>query len=197
MTTNFFDSNSYFIDEKVNMFKFANEYKVFDNKGTQIGAIKQRLTTGQKMLRLVVSKAMLPFHLEIVNEKDQVQASINRGWTFFMSSIIISDYKGAKIAEIKQKFKLFKPRFIINDKNSRLIAEINGDWKAWNFNITDPQQKPVGQISKKWAGAMKEIFTTADKYNVTIEEAYPETDHKAAIVSCAICIDMILKENNS
>ncbi len=194
MPDNFFSSDSYFVDEKVNFFKFENVYNIYGDTGTQIGAVKQKLTGGQKALRLLLNKAMLPFLLEIKDNNDVVQASIARGWTFFMSKIVIQNPEGIAIGTIKQKFKFFKPTFRIFDTSENLIAEITGDWKAWNFVIKDAGGMQIGAITKKWAGAMQEIFTSADKYNVTINPDYPDKDKKVAILATAITIDMVLKE---
>ena len=195
MKSTFFESNSYFIDEKVNVMKFENYYQIYNDQGENIGSIKQKLSVGQKILSLLIGKPMLPFLLEIKNSDDQLEASISHGWTFFMSKIIIKNAQGDTIGSIKQKFKFFKPTFKIFNSSEVLIAEINGDWKAWNFVITDASSNQIGSITKKWAGAMKEIFTTADKYNVNIEDNYSDMGNKIAILSGAITIDMVLKEN--
>lgn len=191
----FFDTNSYFIDQKVNFFKFESAYKVFNETGVEIGAVKQKLSGFHKFLRLVLNKAMLPFHLEIRDMNDEVQASISRGWTFLMSKITITDASGNNIGSIKQKFKLFKPTFKIFSSDEQLVAVIKGDWKAWNFEIKNAEDKPIGTISKKWAGAVKELFTTADKYNVTINPDFAHDASKIAVISSAITIDMVLKES--
>lgn len=195
MTTNFFESNSYFIDEKVNFFKFENCYQIYNEKGQTIGTIKQKLTTGQKILRLFLGKPMLPFLLEINNSEDILQATISRGWTFFMSKITIKNANGDTVGYIKQKFQLLKPKFIICDAIENQIAEISGDWKAWNFKINDSNSNQIGTISKKWAGAMQEIFTSADKYHVNIESNFDKLENKVAIIAGAITIDMVLKES--
>ena len=195
MSSTFFESNDYFIDENVNLFKFENTYKVYNDKGEDVGTINQKLTTGQKILRLFLKKPMLPFLLEIRNSQDQLEASITRGWTFFLSKIEIKDGNGEVIGIIKQKFKLFKPTFKIYDQADELIAEISGDWKAWNFTIFDALNNQIGSISKKWAGAIKEIFTSADKYNVHIDTIYANQKSKIAILASAITIDMVLKES--
>lgn len=193
--SSFFNYNEFFIDEKVGLFKFSNAYKVFNSQGEEIGLIQQKVSTFHKVLRVIGDiKKMMPFTLEILDNNGVVQATINRGWTMFMSKIIITDSNGIEIGKIQQKFKLFKPRFIITDQYEQTIAEINGDWKAWDFTITDPNAMSIGTISKKWNGAMKEIFTSADKYVVSIAEAVAEDTRKMAIVSTAITIDMVLKE---
>lgn len=190
----FFESNEYFIDEKVGFLKFHNEYKVYDNTATQVGRIVQRVPAWHKVLRLFLNKAMFPFTLEIIDNNDEVLVTIKRGWTFWMSKITIWDAQGNVSGFIKQKFKLLKPRFQILNAEGEQIAEINGDWKAWNFGISDTNGRAIGFINKKWAGVAKELFTSADKYHVSIIPDYAEDQNKVNIVATAITIDMVLKE---
>ncbi|MEJ0033395.1 MAG: phospholipid scramblase-related protein [Bacteroidota bacterium] len=146
----FFEGQNYFIDEKVNFFKFENQYKVFNEKGENIGSINQTLSVGAKLLRLLLNKAMLPFKLEIKDETGKLVASISRGWTFWMSKIIISSGDDKVIGSVRQKFKLFKPTFRIFNHEEKQVAEITGDWKAWNFVINNENNSQIGTISKKW-----------------------------------------------
>jgi uncharacterized protein YxjI len=195
MNTPFFKGNQYFIDEKVNFFKFENQYRVYNEEGEHIGQVRQKLSIGDKILRMLLNKGMLPFKLEILNNEDQVQATINRGWTFFMSKISIANQAGEEVGYIKQQFKFFKPTFKIFDNNTNLLAEISGDWKAWNFDIKNEAGADVGKINKKWAGAMKEIFTSADKYYVFIDPSFEDGNKKMAVLATAVTIDMVLKES--
>lgn len=191
----FFESNEYFIDEKVNFFKFHNEYKVYDAMGLHVGAVTQKVSAWHKVLRLFLNKAMFPFLLNVTDVDGKPLASIHRGWTFWMSKITIKDGEGNVSGYIKQKFRFLKPRFRIFDASEIQIAEINGDWKAWNFTITDASGAQIGIVNKKWAGIAKEVFTTADKYHVTIVPEYAEDRNKMNIVVTAITIDMVLKES--
>jgi uncharacterized protein YxjI len=190
----FFEKNTFFIDEKVGFFKFTNAYKVYDELG-EIGLITQKLTAGQKFLRLLIKKKNLPFNLEIIDLNGDTLVSIKRGWTFWMSKITLTDKNGDLLGRIKQKFTLLKPTFNIFDDTDVAIATISGDWKGWNFNIVDTNGNKIGTISKKWNGILKEAFTTADKYVVDIVPEYAEDKRKMAIVSCAVTIDMVLKES--
>lgn len=189
----FFEKNTFFIDEKIGFFKFTNAYKVYDQHG-EIGLIQQRLTAGQKFLRLLLKKAMLPFQLEITDLNSDVLVTIKRGWTFWMSKITLTDSRGDLLGTIKQKFAILKPTFKIADETGIEIASITGDWKGWNFKIMDNNNQ-IGTITKKWNGILKEAFTTADKYVVDIVPEYAEDKRKMAIVSCAVTIDMVLKES--
>lgn len=195
MSSTFFNSSSYFIDEKVNFLQFENSYKMFDDKGVEVGSIRQKLSVAQKLLRLVLNKGMLPFHLEIKDLNGDLQASVSRGWTFFLSKIVIADGNGAQLGIIKQKFRLFKPTFTIYSNSNDLLATISGDWKAWEFSIKDAKENSIGSISKKWAGAMQELFTSADKYMVDINPQYTNDSSKTAVIASAVTIDMVLKES--
>jgi uncharacterized protein YxjI len=191
----FFESDDYFIDEKVNYFKFGNTYNVYNKEGVQVGVINQTVTGWHKFLRLFLNKAMFPFLLEVRDMDQKLQVTVKRGWTFWMSKILILDANDRHLGTIKQKFKLFKPTFTIENAHFRPIATIKGDWKAWDFRISDPKMNLIGTINKKWGGVMKEVFTRADKYYVAISPEYNEDINKVAIVSCAITIDMVLKNN--
>jgi uncharacterized protein YxjI len=190
----FFEANEYFIDQKVNFLKFGTAYRVYNGQGRQVGNIVQKVSGWHKFLRLLLNKGMFPFTLQVRNMDETVQATIKRGWTFFMSKIVIFDQNNTPIGGIKQKFKLFKPSFQIFDSNGTQIAQISGDWKAWNFIIEDTGGQQIGTINKKWTATMKEIFTNADKYMVSIVPEYAEDFKKIAIVASAISIDMVLRE---
>lgn len=192
---NFFDSNSYFIDEKVKVLKFENGYRIFNEKGDETGSVSQKMTTGQKINQVMLNKGVVPFHLEIKDDNDELLATIKRGWTLLISTITIEDAQGKKIGSIKQKFKLFKPTFKIYDSSEKLLATIKGDWKAWKFVVNNASDKQIGTINKKWTGLMKEIFTTADKYHVNIEHQFESEESKIAVISSAITIDMVLKNS--
>jgi uncharacterized protein YxjI len=193
MSYTLLQNNDFLIDEKVGMFKFENQYKIFNDEGHQLGRVQQRMTLGQKFLRMIISPAALPFKIEIYDEKDAMILKVSRGWTFWMSKITIEDAQGMVLGYIKQKFKLFTPKFEVLDSQNMLLAELKGDWKAWDFQLKNSQGQTLATINKKWNGAMKEIFTTADKYKVSIDGTLVNDTLKKIVLSSAITIDMVLK----
>jgi uncharacterized protein YxjI len=191
----FFKGNQFFIDESLSFFRFRNEFKVYDESATMVGRIVQKVSFSHKVLRVFFKKSVMPFSFSIIDNHEKKLVTIQRGWTFWMSSISIMDTGDQPIGYIKQKFKLLKPRFRIYNNDRKLRAEINGDWKSWNFAITNFDHIKIGEINKKWAGAAKEIFSSADKYHVTIDPGTTSETDKQLIVATAITIDMVLKES--
>jgi uncharacterized protein YxjI len=190
----FFDHNVFFIDEKVAVLKFTNSYKIFDEEGNQIGNVRQKMPGWHKILSFFLNKSFFPLRLEISDMSEKTLVSLHRGWCFFMSKISILDERGTDIAKINQKFKLLKAEFKILGTFDTEIGKILGDWKAWNFTITDNRDTEIGVITKKWAGVAKELFTTADKYAVSVKPELTDVVKRKAIIASAIVIDMILKE---
>jgi uncharacterized protein YxjI len=192
----FFSGNDYFIDEKITFFKFRNEYKVYDASGGSIGGVVQKISFSHKLLQVFFKKAVLPFNFYIVDNNKRPLLVIRRGWTFWLSRILIEDENNIPLGYIKQKFKLVNPSFWIYSSDRKLVAEINGDWKAWNFSIINREHIKVGEINKKWNGFLREIFTTSDKYHVAVNSETISPVDKRLIVATAITIDRVLKESN-
>jgi uncharacterized protein YxjI len=153
------------------------------------------MPAGLKVLSLFLSRAFFPFRLDILDTEGNALASVRRGWTLFMSNIEVLDSQGSVIARINQRFKIFKPAFHILDPRGSAIASITGDWKAWNFAITGDDGSQIGTITKKWAGVLKEAFTTADKYMVSINPGAEVDAKKIAVIAAALTIDMVFKES--
>ena len=192
----FFSNNVFVIDENIGAFKISNAYKVFNKEGEEIGAIQEHKSFARILLGLFLGDRMLPFELNILNADGKRIAQLRRGITFFTSKVQIFNAAGASIGSFNQRFTLLKPKFTLRNNVGSEIATIKGDWKAWNFEITDANGQVIGSIDKKWNGIAKELFTTADKYLVTIAPTVTDENQRIAISSVAAAIDMILKEED-
>jgi uncharacterized protein YxjI len=190
-----FLNDEFLIDQKVNYFKFENHYKIFDKQGNQIGSVGQKMPGWQKFLTLLISKKMMPFHLEIEDATGGTLVTIKRGWTFLFSKVEVLDQNDSTIGYFNQKFSLTNSVFKITEPSGSVVGEIRGSWTAWDFKISDASGQVIGTVNKKWAGALKEIFTDSDKYYVSIDPNFKENEHKMVLLSAALAIDMILKEN--
>jgi uncharacterized protein YxjI len=182
-----------FVDEKVNAFKFKNEYSLYNDAGEVVGSIHQLLSTWEKIRKLLISQKITPFNYEIRNSHGEIIAEIKKGWTFWLPKIQLV-MNGAVIGVIHQRFKLIKPKFDIYDNNNQPIGSIKGNWSHWQFDITSDKGIELGHVSKKWAGIAKELFTTADKYIVNIDPSVQDEKMRMLVLSAALTIDLVLKE---
>ena len=139
-------------------------------------------------------KSLQSFQLDIKDANGKTIASVQRGGLGSgIHTINILDGAGKALGSIKIIIS-WKPKQEILSTSGEVIGRIQGDWKGWNFEITDSRDNVLGSINKKWNSAMKEIFTTADKYVVSILDNVEEL-YRILIVAASITIDMVLKEN--
>lgn len=190
-----FQLNTIVVSQKVGVFKIANQYELLDESDKQIGFVQEMIPGWAKALRLFLNKSMLPFELDVMDESNKVIAKIKRGFTLFMSKVQVLDAEGKLLGTFQGKWKLMGTRFEIQDATGAKVGTIEGDWKGWDFKIQDATGVQIGSVNKKWAGALKEMFSTADKYKVEINPEVAEDNNKVLMVSVAIAVDMILKNN--
>lgn len=187
MTSNFFETNNYFVDK---ISSFNNHYNIYNDKYECIGMIRQKFTAQQKMLRLIFGKTMLPFSIEIRSTNGKLESSISREGISLLSEIIVKNAQGVKVGVISKPFKFSKPEFKILNTSHKVIAAIGNAWHGPNFIVTDSAENQIGSIDEKKRRSMKNIISSAQSYNVSMMANYSCNEDKIAILSGAIIVNM-------
>jgi uncharacterized protein YxjI len=187
--------DTFLVREHIGLMKLHEEYDILAPDGKKIGTAIERAGTLKKLLKLVVNKNMLPFTVEIVNPQGQIMVTIHRPFTIFRSRVSVANAAGEPIGHFRQRMLSLGGAFDVYDRNEQLIANLQGDWKGWNFKFLDKNGQELGVVSRKWTGLAQELFTSADNYVVHIDrEKIPDVDQLQLLLAAAICIDMVLKE---
>ncbi len=147
-----------------------------------------------KLLRFSDYKRMTPFHLEVKTLKGEKVLEIKRGVSIFLSTVEVLDEKGNLVGKFKQKFFSIGGKFDVLDPQDTIICTLKGRWTSWDFKFLRDNQE-LANVSKKWAGLGKELFTTADNYMLSINESLSKEDAaRSLILAAVLCIDMVIKE---
>jgi len=191
------DRSTYLIKERVAFMKLTDRYDIFDpESGAELGFAMENISTFSKLLRLVVNKQMLPTLIVIKeNEESDPVVSISRGFTFLRAKVSVFDETGKEVGFFRSKLFSFGGGFTVHEPGGTQIADVKGNWKGWDFKMTDMQGKQLGAVNKQWAGAMKEIFTSADNYMIKLDESISSNPGLAALLLAAgLAIDIVFKE---
>lgn len=192
-----FDTDTFLVREHVGFMKLHEAYDLLSPDGTTIGVAIERADTLRKILKLVVSKQLLPFTIEILGADQKPLVYIRRGFTIFRSKVIVTDVNGGGIGYFKQRLLSLGGAFDVFDTADKQIALLKGDWKGWNFTFTDTAGQAIGTVTRQWGGLAKELFTSADNYVVHIERSkITDVRHVQLLLAAALCIDMVLKEQD-
>lgn len=185
------------VSQKAKLIEINNEYAVFDQHGTQIGAVRQvGQSAVKKVLRVLTSVDQFMTHkLQVVDLQGNVVLALTRPAKLVKSKIVVEDGSGRELGRVVQQNAIGKIRFSL-EAGDRQYGSINAEnWRAWNFNIQDEQGTEVARITKTWEGLAKTMFTTADNYVVQIHRPLEEPLRSLAVAS-ALCVDTALKQDN-
>jgi uncharacterized protein YxjI len=196
--------NQYFVKEHTGIFKASNNYDIFDPATSQL-LLKCRepnLGLFSKLFRFTDFKRMTPFHIEIRTPEGAKVLSIKRGMSLLLSKVEVLDENDKIVGYFKQKFFTIGGKFDVFNAQEQIVCTLKGKWTSWDFRFMRGETE-LASVSKKWAGLGKELFTTADNYMLSINDAV-DTSHSSSyntsdntrilIVAAVMCIDMVLKE---
>jgi uncharacterized protein YxjI len=190
------ERNAFFVKEHVGMFKASNNYDILDPETGETILLCREPNLGffTKLLRFTDYKRMTPFHVEITDPAGKPVVQVRRGISLFRSEVEVLDDKGVRIGSLRQKLLSIGGKFEVVDARERPMCWLKGSWTSWDFRF-ERDNVLLAQVSKKWAGIGKELFTSADNYMLTIDPGVATNDPvRQLILAAVMCIDMVLKE---
>ena len=185
------------VNQKVKLIELVNEYQVFDQHGRQVAAVREvSVGKAKKALRFVSSIDQFMTHrLEITDPGGTVVLQLTRPAKLVKSRLVVSDPAGREIGAIVQKNVFGKIRFDL-EADGQVVGSLNAEnWRAWKFNVQDPNGTELARITKTWEGLAKTMFTTADNYVVQIHYTLPEP-LRSLVVAAALAVDTALKQDS-
>ena len=188
--------NMFFVKEHVGLFKAANNYDVLDPQTSQVVLHCREDDLGffTRLLRFTDYKRMTPFDVRIKTPEGVTLVRVTRGVSLFVSHVKVMDEHDRVVGGFKQKFFSIGGRFTVLDAQDQPVCTLQGNWTGWEFKFVSGGTV-LAQVSKKWAGLGKELFTTADNYMLTIgDNIRPDDPRRLLLLAAVMSIDMVLKE---
>lgn len=190
------NQNVYFVKEHVGFLKAANNYDILDPETGEVvlECREDRLGFVTKMFRFTDIKRMTPFDIAIRTPGGEQVVRVTRGFSMFLSKVNVLDEQDTRIGGFKQKLFSIGGAFNVLGVNDEILCQLKGSWSGWNFRFEHEGQE-LAQVTKKWAGMGKELFTSADNYVLQISDNVPaDNPVRQLILAAVMCIDMVLKE---
>jgi uncharacterized protein YxjI len=187
--------NVFLVKEHAKLFKAANNFDIFDPEtGTLVMECRESLGFFTRLLRFTDYKRMTPFNVRVQTPDGRQVVRVQRGVSIFLSKVRVYDENDQHIGGFKQKFFSIGGAFSVLDRNDQPLCELKGKWTGWDFRFVSGGAE-LAQVTKKWAGIGRELFTSADNYVLSISaEVPPGHAVRKLILAAVMCIDMVLKE---
>jgi uncharacterized protein YxjI len=185
------------VNQKRKLIELNTEFAVYNQQGTQIGAVRQvGQSSAKKALRFVSNVDQFLTHkFQVVDVAGNVLLTLTRPAKLLKSKVLIGDAQGSPVGEVVQQNAIGKIRFSM-ESGGHTYGSLNAEnWRAWNFNIQDHTGTEVARITKTWEGLATTLFTTADNFVVQIHRQL-EDPLRSMVVASALCVDVALKKDD-
>ena len=192
------NNNLFLVKEHIGLLKAANNYDIYDPQSGKVIMECREPNLGfiTKLLRFTDYKTITPFDVQIRTPDNQRIIRIQRGISFFVSKVTVSDHDNNLIGYFQQKLFSVGGKFDVFDHHDQLVCQLLGKWTGWDFRFTRGDNE-FAHVSKEWGGLGKEFFTSADNYILEISDDVPQAKDnniRKLILAAVMCIDMVLKE---
>ncbi len=185
------------VNQKRKLIELNTEFAVYDQQGTQIGAVRQvGQSSAKKAVRFLANVDQFLTHkFQIVDVQGNVLMALTRPAKLVKSKILIADGQGRPLGDVVQQNAIGKIRFAL-ESGGQTLGSINAEnWRAWNFSIKDHAGTEVARITKTWEGLATTLFTAADSFVVQIHRPLDEP-LRSLVVASALCVDVALKQDD-
>ncbi|MCB9763004.1 MAG: scramblase [Alphaproteobacteria bacterium] len=174
-------------------FESRNKYDLCDDDGRVVGhaAEEGNALTAVLMRNLLGRRRPASFH---IYDADRAEVAVaKKPFTFYFHRVTVTE-GGQAIGEVRRRFSLLNRTFDVVGPGGRTLATIKSRlFRIWTFKVLVGGRE-VGRISKRWGGALKEIFTDADTFGVEFGDSGPEL--RKLLLAATFLIDFTCFEEN-
>lgn len=195
-----FNKPNYLVKEHAKILKVTDRYDIVDPEtGGVVAYAKEEISGFKKFMRWIIAKSLMGTVIEIRNAADDsVIYKMNKPGSIFRATVTIFDKAERKIGYFKSRILTLGGALDVYSANDAKVAEVKGNWTGWNFKFTNTKGEEIGQVTKKWGGVGKELFTTADNYMISINpDLQGNQDMMALLIMAGLAMDLVYKEKNN
>ncbi len=186
--TDLFASGYYLIDQKPQLFRLENCYRIYNGDNELIGQVKHRMSLLYRLLKPFLHGGPPHFSLTLYGLGDEVIATLTRG--FMSATVPVKAADGSPLGKIHRQRNLSAYTFTVLDTNNQPVGGLSTNWDLMDFLVLDAAGRPIGNMSKRWSGVARELLTSADQFTLQISPAYTDATHKMMIVLSVVVLDM-------
>jgi hypothetical protein len=168
-------------------FETRNRYVILDSTGNELYLAAEH--AGSTLGRIFL-KSFRPFQMSVYTPDGEEVLRLSRPFRFFFHELTVQDASGAPLGSIRREFSLLRRLYTVSSPSGQEGCELMGPiFRPWTFLIRRNGQE-YGRISKKWSGVLKEAFTSADNFGITLPKEW-DPRLKAVFLGAVFLIDFV------
>ena len=197
------DRNQLFVRQKREVVEILvdwetkNQYEVLDEHQHAIGTIVEKAGGVGDAIRRLILRSHRGFEIHAFDEHGEERLSLTRSFFFFFSDLDVIGRGGRKLGSVHRRFGILYKKYDLRDATGEIFARVRSPlWRLWTFPVLSARGTGDAVITKKWRGALSEVFMDADTFMVDYQMAPWTPDERAVIFAAAISVDFDFFENN-
>ena len=179
-------------------FETVNRYAVMDQNKKTLGMVAERGGGIFHHIKRAIFRSHRAFEIDVIDNSGKSTLMLSRNFFFFFSDLFVTSGDGQKIGKIHRRFGILHKKYDLYDQHDNLFAKIKSPiWRLWTFPVVAASTgQEIGEISKKWGGMLREIFTDADTFRVQYKQHPWTSQQRATVFAAAVSIDFDFFEDN-
>ena len=179
-------------------FETRNKYEIFTTQRRLVGYMAEMgKGVGETLIRMFLGSHR-PLNIQVFDPERRLILTLDRPFYWFFSTMTVVGADGRKVGEIHKRFAWFRKMYDLHDPSGRIFARIRSNiLSLWRFPFFDAGDREVGEVTKKWGGGLKEIFTDADTFLVDMSKSNFSDDEQKVAFAAAVSVDLDYFEGNN
>ncbi|MGB0620401.1 MAG: phospholipid scramblase-related protein [Myxococcota bacterium] len=197
------NANQYFIRQKKEWteilvdFETRNQYQVLGEDQQEVGTISEVSSGIGGFMKRNIMGSHRALDIRVHDADGAGVLRLSRPFFFFFSSLEVHAEGGARLGRVERRFGLIRKKYDLLDEHGHCFARIASPlWRLWTFPAKHERENGEAAVSKKWGGALREVFSDADTYRVLIESGTWTGPERWVLFAAAVSIDFDFFENN-
>jgi len=171
-------------------YETRNKYQILDGQSRLVGfAAEQQKGIWGFLMRQFLGH-WRTFEIHIFNSQRQKILTARHPFCIFFQRLEIFDSSGRPLGALQQRFSILRKLFdVLSDRGMHIMQMRTPIISFWTFPFFQRGRK-VAQVSKKWSGALSEVFTDRDNFLVEYYVPQLTEGERQLILAAAIFIDL-------
>ena len=173
-----------------------NKYEVQNSSGNQIAFISEQGKSAFDFIMRNFLGHWRTFELKIFNADRKQVGNASSPFRMYFRELNLTSEQGDQIGQIKQKFSPGFKSFSLTLPNGESFVVSSPFWRIWTFPVKRNGKK-IAEIRKVWSGAVKEIFTDSDNFEIEFLDSSLSVEAKNLLLAAGIYVDLIYFEKKA
>ncbi len=204
MTQSFFEGrNQFFVRQRKELteilidWETKNQYQVLDPSEQEIGTIAERGGGVSGFFFRSFLRSHRGFEIRVIDAAGGKILELARSFFFLFSDLLVTGSEGQTLGHVRRRFGILYKKYDLEDAMGQCFARVHSPrWRFWTFPVLSERGTGDAVISKKWGGALREVFADADTFLIDYQDGSWSVQERAVIFAAAISIDFDFFENN-